>query len=385
MSINPVNIKIDAVMTHKKGIVAEKSVSSEDRVSLGNGGKKPEIFDRMNDLKSEAMKKSSTVKPADEAYQKGFVTDFVDARQVDNKLIELAERFPDMITLHTRDYTTEGYDGKVESLQGPAPLRYIRIGAPDQDDETRSKKPGVFLIAAPHAREVVPPMVMLEAAEQLAVNFNPDSTDPKVQEVTELVRDVDIYIIGASNPDGLNYAIHDDPMWRKTRCTIPGSDEKGVDGNRNFDYLWVPGDPASQTYPGPYPESEPETKNMVQVVEDHPNIQFVADFHSYGEQIRIPINVQDAEDLKKFQHYQKRMKDAIKEHRGKEYDKIESLVVNGASDDYFYFVKGKFAFVIEMGGAFRPELDEALQVKDENVNCVMELLRIARDENQEMA
>ena len=379
MTIKPVNIQPDPIITPRKDVPSKKSVKG-DSISLGQSGDSPEMFTRMNTLRSEAMKKSSSAGKVETGYQSGFVNDFVDARQVDNKLMELASRFPDMVTVTTRDYKTEGYDGKETSLRGPAPLRYVRIGAPGQNDKAKDKKPGVLVMAAPHAREVVEPMTMLEAAEQLLVNYDPESKDPKKQEITNLVDSVDIYVIGASNPDGLNFAIHDDPMWRKTRSSIPGSKEKGVDCNRNYDYQWLPGDPSSQVYSGEKPFSEPETRNMAQVVDDHPNIRFVADFHSYGEQIRRPMGVKDPKDLARYKQYQKRMSDAIRSHRGTDYDLIESKVVNGSSDDYFYFKKGKFAFCIENGQAFRPELPEALQVKDENVNCVMELLRIARDE-----
>lgn len=189
-------------------------------------------------------------------FKSGFVTGFMDARQVDNKVLELAEKFPHLVDVITRKERTSGYDGRMMELQGPAPLRYIRIGKKDDDRDFRT---GVLLAAAPHAREVMQPMVMLETLQQLLENYNPDSKDPKVQELTELMNTVDIYMVAVSNPDGLNYALYDDPLWRKTRSPQPGTPEVGVDCNRNYDYGWIRMNPSGDTYSGAYPFSEPET------------------------------------------------------------------------------------------------------------------------------
>jgi len=320
---------------------------------------------------------------ADTEFKSKFIGDFVDAKQVDKKVLELATTYPHLVTLTTRNYKTSGYDGKVRELRGPAPLRYMRICNKRDGEKKNDKKTGVLLIAAPHAREVMQPMIMLETAEQLLKNYNPDSKDPKVKEITEFVDSLDIYIIAVSNPDGLNYAIHDDPNWRKTRRGIKGSNEKGVDCNRNYDYAWIPRDPSSERYSGPHPFSEPETRNIASVVDEHPNVQFVCEFHSAGEEIRRPLRVKDKKDLASFIKIQQRMKNAIGSVRGKEYETIESYVINGSSDDYFYFKKGKFALVIEDGTEYKPPRKEALKIVEENVEGAKEILRIAREYGRE--
>jgi len=314
-------------------------------------------------------------------FRSDFVTDFVDARQVDNKIMELARKYPDLVDITTRKERTWGYDGKKLELQGPAPLRYMRIGKKTKD---RDKKVGVLLNAAPHAREVMQPMVMLETLQQLLENYNPDSKDPQVKELTELMDSVDIYMVPVSNPDGLNYALYDDPMWRKTREPIPGTNEVGVDCNRNYDFGWERRDPDSSTYSGEFPFSEKETRNTAKIIDEHPNIKFVGDFHSAGEEIRRPKGVTDPDDLKSYKIFQERMQKAISSLRGKKYDLIESNVVNGSSDDYFYFKKGAYSFVIENGTEYKPPLDEALKIVKENTEGAKELLRIARDYGDEL-
>ncbi len=313
------------------------------------------------------------------AFKSRFVRDYVDGKTVDSKVTELAKAFPDLVSVITRDYTTSGYDGERKDLIGPAPLRYIKLG---NKEKKRSDRPGVLLAAAPHAREVMQPMIMLEVIQQLLVNYNPDSDEPAVKEITDLMDSTDIYIVPVSNPDGLNYALYDDPNWRKTRCKNPSSVYKGVDCNRNYDYQWLPIDPKENSYGGPYPFSEPETRNVAAILDENPNIKFVYDFHSRGNQIRRPMGVQDKDDLTFFKHIQDRLFDAIKEARGKEYERIESKVVNGASDDYFYFRKGAFAFVIENGTEYKPPLSEALEIVRECSEAAKETLRIAREYGQ---
>lgn len=313
---------------------------------------------------------------SNKAFKAGFVKDFVDSKNVENMVLELATTFPDLVSLTTRDYKTAGYDGCREEIQGPAALHYLKLG---NSETSRAGKPGVLLAAAPHGREVMQPMVMLELIQQLVVNYDPGSSDPAVREITDLMDSTDIHVVPVSNPDGLNFALYDDPDWRKTRCEIPGSEHRGVDCNRNYDYRWIQKDPKENSYGGPYPFSEPETRHVAHIVDENPTIKFVCDFHSRGNQIRRPMGVEDSKDLKFYKTIQDRMFDAIKSTRGKEYEKIESRVVNGASDDYFYFKKGAFALVLESGTDYKPDLAEALEIVRECTEAAKELLRIAKE------
>ena len=375
MKTDPIRYSTQQHLARKpvKGNIAGKETIISDKFQSSKADSSLNLIPGRQMFKSAETGKSAEI--AGE-FKAGFVTDFVDAQQVDNKLMEMAKKFPDLVDVTTRPYRTSGYDGKRLDLRGSAPLRYVRIGkkSPDKD-----KKVGVLLMAAPHAREVMQPMIMLETLQQLLENYNPDSKDPQVKELTDLMDSVDIYIVPVSNPDGLNFALYDDPMWRKTRSHIPGSLERGVDCNRNYDFGWLPMDPETNRYSGTHPFSEPETRNMATIIDKHPNIKFVADFHSRGEEIRRPKGVKDPDDLKNYKKFQSRMQKAIGSIRGKKYDLIESNVVNGSSDDYFYFKKGAYSFVVEDGTEYKPPLGEALNVVKENTEGAKELLRIARD------
>src|SRR5205814_8157325 len=80
------------------------------------------------------------------------------------------------------------------------------------------------------------------------------------------------------------------PFWRKNRRPAPrgqGFRSIGVDLNRNFPFLWrfdrhfaqgtvesthKPGD--YETYVGPRPASEPETRNVMWLLDRFPNIRY---------------------------------------------------------------------------------------------------------------
>lgn len=305
--------------------------------------------------------------------QTGFVTDYLTPAQIYSKCQDLARRYPDLVDMVERDYKTSGYDGKNTELQGPASLYYMRLGPKTED---RDQKIGVFQFAAPHARELVNPMIMLELAEQLLANYDPKSQDPAVKANTELLQKLDIYLAPMTNPDGANYSVYDEKMWRKTRVpTVDGN--IGVDINRNYPTGWVAGEPGAITYPGAAPLSEPETRHIVGVVDDHPNIRFVCDWHSYAEEIRRPEGV-SAQDLPLYEELHGRMNAAIKSVRGREYNQTVSEVVEGTSDDYFYQNRQLYSMLVETGRTFQPKPDEAVKVMQECVGAAREILSYAQ-------
>ena len=127
-----------------------------------------------------------------------------------------------------------------------------------------------------------------------------------------------MYILPVVNPDGLAYIESkenignygsDIVLKRKNHrfvseyCT-PQS--QGVDLNRNYNVSWAdPPEPldreqfeCSETYRGPYPFSEPETRAMRDFVLAHrDSLKFVVSFHSYGNMLVIPYSGGDADNV----------------------------------------------------------------------------------------
>ncbi len=138
-------------------------------------------------------------------------------------------------------------------------------------------EPEVLYDATIHAREVITPLSLLHF-----INFllNGYGTDPIA---TYLVNNRELWFILVLNPDG--YRINEmlrpggGGMWRKNARdnNLNGAfdtDYDGVDLNRNFNDCWgdttgASPNPASQTYFGPAPFSEPESRGFKNFVLSH--------------------------------------------------------------------------------------------------------------------
>lgn len=307
--------------------------------------------------------------------QTGFVKEYIDPQATLKMAQDLAAKYPDLVEVVISDARSHGYDGKNAQIKGPAPLYYMRLGPKGSD---RDKKVGVFHHASPHAREHVNPMTMMELANQLCANYDPQSTDPAVIANTRLMDKLDIFIAPQPNPDGANFSFYDDKGWRKNRSPFDGTDT-GVDINRNYPYKWTaPDGPDYQTYPGKSPASEPETRALMAVVDQHPNIRFVMDWHSAAEEVRRPLGVSKTDDPV-YNEFHGRVKDAIASSRGRQYRTVVSNVVEGASDDYWYNQRGIFSTVIETARSFQPAQTEALAVMTECARGAREALEYAAD------
>jgi len=120
-------------------------------------------------------------------------------------------------------------------------------------------------------------------------------------QIRDIVDNLDVVLFPLVNPDGRKFSMEHSPMWRKNRRPAPrGRSARciGVDLNRNFPFLWdfdkrfAPGtvestrNPADyETYIGTREASEPETRNVIWLLDRFPNIRFLMDLHSYGETI----------------------------------------------------------------------------------------------------
>jgi Zinc carboxypeptidase len=110
-----------------------------------------------------------------------------------------------------------------------------------------------------------------------------------------LVKSLDIVLLPMVNPDGRNFCLipGGDPMWRKNRSNHPGLACRGVDLNRNCDFLWASGigtssDSCSDVYKGPAAFSEPESRNVRWLIDNLTNVVCMIDIHSYSELLLYP-------------------------------------------------------------------------------------------------
>ncbi len=305
------------------------------------------------------------------------------------------------------------------SIEGRS-CRAIQIGAGNT-----SNKRGVLFLGGMHAREVVNPDLLLSFALKLCkaytagtgLTFGGKAYDAAT--IKLIIESLDTYVLPLINPDGREYVFTSNLWWRKNRSLNGGAACKGVDLNRNFDFLWASGigtssDPCDETYKGREPFSEPEIRNIRYLVDQFPNIVGLLDVHSYSEDILYPWGDDDdqtsnpamnftnpayngqrgvsgdtiykeylpEQDLQWYQQTGQHMRDAIFAVRGRSYvlkPSIGLYPTTGTSDDYCYsryFVtssQGKiFSYCIETGRTFQPLADEAAQIMLEVTPALIE-------------
>jgi hypothetical protein len=172
--------------------------------------------------------------------------------------------------------------------RGPQTVKMLRIGK-----QRDGSKTGVFIYCQEHAREWATPLVCLETAERLVRNYG---TDP---ETTQLIDNLDIFIIPTINADGAAYSRYDFTSQRRNMvnycaggplATAPtGRNAWGVDLNRNFSvgslfdgYEGASTSCTNDTFAGPFEFSEPESRNEQWVQNTFSNIKFAMNVHSSG-------------------------------------------------------------------------------------------------------
>ncbi len=302
-----------------------------------------------------------------------------------------------------------------EIERGPFHMRAIRIGK-----HRDGSRPGVLIIAQDHAREWVPPVVALETVERLLANYETDA------ETARILEDVDIWVIPSNNPDGSHYSFFDRSAQRRNMtnyCDDANSDPGrrgnwGVDLNRNYrvgsghdGYSGASFSCTSDTYQGPEKLSEPETKNIIALVEENPNIKFFMTIHSNGGQLfwqpgayiaqgRITTPRPEMRD----EAYYWQMADRILSHVKAHQDTVVRPDAVGGSADVLYSSAGNvredlynnygiYAFGWEVGGSvwdpatrrwvggsFQPNWEQRGHGETmEYANGVMEMFRIAAE------
>jgi murein tripeptide amidase MpaA len=164
-----------------------------------------------------------------------------------------------------------------------------------------ANRTGVLFLGGTHARELVNPETVLSFTLRLCdaythntgLTFGPKVFDPST--IQTLVNGLDIFMLPLVNPDGRHFCLMPggDPWWRKNRSNHPGLACRGVDLNRNCDFLWSSGigtssNACSETFKGPGAFSEPETRNVRWMIDTFTNLACMIDIHSYSELVLYP-------------------------------------------------------------------------------------------------
>ncbi|SFT73857.1 PKD domain-containing protein [Actinopolyspora lacussalsi subsp. righensis] len=222
-------------------------------------------------FETERLARTQDFPPEDSGYH--------DYGEIVAELDRIASEHPDLSDRFTVGQTYEGRD-----------IPGIKISDNAEADEN---EPEVLFTANQHAREHLTPEMALYIADMLTESYGSDSR------VTELVDSREVWILPMVNPDGVEYDIDGSRYrsWRKNRQ--PNEGAVGTDLNRNWAYQWgccggSSGNPSSNTYRGPSPESAPEVSAVAdfvrgRVVDGEQQIEAHIDFHTYSELVLWPM------------------------------------------------------------------------------------------------
>jgi hypothetical protein len=245
-------------------------------------------------------------------------------------------------------------------------------------DET---EPEVLITAIHHAREPISMEVVLHTMRTLLFNYG---TDPYI---TQLVNEREVYFVPFVNPDGY---VHNEiiapsggGLWRKNRQDI-NSPDFGVDPNRNYSDHWGFDNsgsspiPASETYRGTGPFSEPENQNVRDFV-DTRSFVIAVNFHSYSNLFLWAPGYADfyTSDEPLF----RAMGDSVTSFNNYAPQPGWQLYnTNGDADDWMYFAKGIYSFTPEVGSGsdgFWPDPARIPALVNENIPGNLLLIDLA--------
>jgi len=231
-----------------------------------------------------------------------------------------------------------------KSVEG-RPLYMLHIGR--QDGKAR---PQALITGNIHAGEVISSQVALEICRRL---LEDDGEDPWI---TSLLDQTDFYIVPVLNPDGYHRVISTGGKGGEIGIR---KNANGVDLNRNFPL--APGatsshplagsdNPDSNYYMGEAPLSEPETRAIAELAENH-DFYAALNLHSVAGKFLYPYCF-DNEPAPHKKQFRKMGRAFVHKQTVRDYKVQQSYVwypTLGDADDYLYIRHGVLSATVEHG------------------------------------
>ncbi|CAH0764368.1 unnamed protein product [Diatraea saccharalis] len=225
--------------------------------------------------------------------------------------------------------------------------------------------PIIFIDAGIHAREWAAPAMALYIIHRLT--NHPDGRRKELE-------GVDWYILPVVNPDGYEFTRSSkaNRLWRKTRSKT-STNCLGVDGNRNYGYKWavsgVSKDPCNkETYAGPKPFSEPETRMVRNVMMQYgQRMKLYVSLHSYGQYLVYPWGYTGdflPKEWQKLDKMAKRVSAAVQSAGGAPFKVLSAgkwYAAAGGSDDFAFGAIGvPYSYTMELTDGYEFVFPESL-------------------------
>jgi hypothetical protein len=298
-------------------------------------------------------------------------------------LKRLAREHPDLVRPITLNHQT--YEGR--------PVEGIEITT---TPNARDGKPVFLQMGAHHAREWPSAEHAMEWAYDLILGYR--RGDARTKRLVESTRTIVVPVI---NPDGFNASREagelfgasngrggtaDDETvnilthpneYRRKNCRMITGDESGsclqpafglasagVDPNRNYGGFWggpgASGDPTNETYYGTGPFSEPETKNVHELIASRQVTTLITN-HTFSNLVLRPPGIQVQGPAPDEPIY-KALGDAMAAENGYTSQLSYQLYdTTGTTEDWSYYATGGLGFTFEIGPEhFHPPFEEAV-------------------------
>ena len=217
------------------------------------------------------------------------------------------------------------------------------------------RRPTTVYMGAQHAREWITPEMVRRLLDHVLDAYGTDPT------ITTLVNENELWFIPVANPDGYDLTFQPGRrLWRKNVRDNNGNgvinNGDGVDLNRNFATRWgydnegSSPNPASDTYRGPDPQSEPETQAL-DALFTRLTPEFLVNYHSAAELLLHGIGWQVATPSPDDVLYEAMVgDDADPAIPGYDPDiSAELYTTNGDTDSHMQEAYGTLGFTPEMG------------------------------------
>jgi len=204
---------------------------------------------------------------------------------IKDQLVKIQADYPQLCRLKTIGYSIQNRPLLAISITGKKRPHHESEGKHPTD------KPEVLFLATHHAREWVATQMAMRLIKYLTTQYGSDAR------ITRLLDSTQVWILPVANPDGYEYTFTNERLWRKNLRDNDGDGQitiaDGVDINRNFADHWGYDDEGSspvlsdQTYRGPAPDSEPETRALEEFVRQR-RFKFILSYHTYSDLILYP-------------------------------------------------------------------------------------------------
>jgi hypothetical protein len=288
--------------------------------------------------------------------ERGFRTDesYKDPRMLEDLLRAYHERYPEISALVELGRTHQG-----------RPIWGLKISDhPDVPED----EPAVFFNAMHHSSELLSTEFALDVVQGLLEGYGRDAR------VTGWVNDLEIWCVPMVNPDGNAYFIETSRWMIRKNGRDADADGlldpfEGVDLSRNYPFGWggegSEGAFTSQYYRGPRAGSEPETRAIMALANEHHFAASIS-FHTIGRVFYVPYNLRGVREPRPHVTWaiaEELAAAAPAQRSGKPYRVAESgYPVAGSDQDWHLHTHGTIALLLE--GAYH---NPALPVRTEAV------------------